>query len=106
MGFLEAGTPLTWTDSLEFVKYGAHCGDAGAPLCSSGAQHAFQERPVRSTWGLTPASPQPPRPALPQRAVREHGIQQFINTYNRIKDRTNDVLKWGDEVRASGRRRG
>lgn len=52
MGFLEAGTPLEWSDSLEFVKY-----------------------------------------------VREHGIAQFIATYNRIKDRTDDTLKWGDEVR-------
>ena len=30
--------------------------------------------------------------------VREHGIQQFINLYARLKDRQGDVLKWGDEV--------
>lgn len=30
--------------------------------------------------------------------VREHGIEQFINMYRRLKDRTGDVLKWGDEV--------
>ncbi|KAM7348926.1 glutamate--cysteine ligase isoform 2-T12 [Cochliomyia hominivorax] len=30
--------------------------------------------------------------------VREHGIQQFINLYHRLKDRQGDVLKWGDEV--------
>lgn len=30
--------------------------------------------------------------------VREHGVQQFINTYHRLKDRRNDNLKWGDEV--------
>lgn len=30
--------------------------------------------------------------------VREHGIEQFINLYRRLKDRTGDVLKWGDEV--------
>ena len=30
--------------------------------------------------------------------VREHGIIQFIDTYNRLKDRVNDCLKWGDEV--------
>lgn len=30
--------------------------------------------------------------------VREHGIIQFINLYRRLKDRTGDVLKWGDEV--------
>lgn len=30
--------------------------------------------------------------------VREHGIQQFINMYSRLRDRTGDVLKWGDEV--------
>lgn len=31
--------------------------------------------------------------------VRDHGIQQFINMYSRLRDRTGDVLKWGDEVR-------
>lgn len=30
--------------------------------------------------------------------VREHGIEQFINLYARLKDRQGDVLKWGDEV--------
>uniref|UniRef100_A0A1B0AX38 Glutamate--cysteine ligase n=1 Tax=Glossina palpalis gambiensis TaxID=67801 RepID=A0A1B0AX38_9MUSC len=30
--------------------------------------------------------------------VREHGVQQFINLYHRLKDRQGDVLKWGDEV--------
>lgn len=30
--------------------------------------------------------------------VREHGVQQFINLYHRLKDRHGDVLKWGDEV--------
>uniref|UniRef100_A0A8C4X1B7 Glutamate--cysteine ligase n=1 Tax=Eptatretus burgeri TaxID=7764 RepID=A0A8C4X1B7_EPTBU len=30
--------------------------------------------------------------------VHFHGIQQFINIYNRLKDRQRDVLKWGDEV--------
>lgn len=30
--------------------------------------------------------------------VRDHGIQQFINMYSRLRDRTGDVLKWGDEV--------
>lgn len=30
--------------------------------------------------------------------VREHGIEQFINLYRRLKDRQGDILKWGDEV--------
>ncbi|CAF1137038.1 unnamed protein product [Adineta steineri] len=30
--------------------------------------------------------------------IREHGIEQFIHTYNKLKDRRNDCLKWGDEV--------
>lgn len=30
--------------------------------------------------------------------VRNHGIEQFINLYARLKDRQGDVLKWGDEV--------
>lgn len=33
--------------------------------------------------------------------VREHGIEQFINLYRRLKDRTGDILKWGDEVSLS-----
>lgn len=31
--------------------------------------------------------------------VRQHGIEQFINLYSKLRDRTGDVLKWGDEVR-------
>lgn len=30
--------------------------------------------------------------------VRKHGIIQFINLYNLLKDRQGDVLKWGDEI--------
>lgn len=30
--------------------------------------------------------------------VREHGIEQFIHLYHRLRDRQGDVLKWGDEV--------
>lgn len=30
--------------------------------------------------------------------VRKHGIVQFLNIYNKVKDRQKDVLKWGDEV--------
>lgn len=30
--------------------------------------------------------------------VRKHGIQQFINQYQKLKKREHDVLYWGDEV--------
>lgn len=30
--------------------------------------------------------------------VREHGIEQFLKIWHRLKDRTGDVLLWGDEV--------
>ena len=30
--------------------------------------------------------------------VRTHGVLQFCATYERVKGRTNDVLKWGDEI--------
>ncbi|XP_053213093.1 glutamate--cysteine ligase catalytic subunit-like [Panonychus citri] len=30
--------------------------------------------------------------------VREHGIQQFIHAYHRLKDRQDEYLKWGDEI--------
>jgi hypothetical protein len=33
--------------------------------------------------------------------VREHGIEQFLNIYHRLKDRTGDRLLWGDEVRGA-----
>ena len=32
--------------------------------------------------------------------VREHGIEQFLKIWHRLKDRTGDVLLWGDEVRS------
>jgi glutamate--cysteine ligase catalytic subunit len=36
--------------------------------------------------------------ALPYRQyIREHGVIQFLNLYDRLKDRT-DVLRWGDEI--------
>ena len=31
--------------------------------------------------------------------IREHGIEQFLQLYRNVKDRRNDCLKWGDEVR-------
>jgi glutamate--cysteine ligase catalytic subunit len=30
--------------------------------------------------------------------IRQEGITQFLNIYNRTKDRQNDCLLWGDEV--------
>ena len=30
--------------------------------------------------------------------VKEHGIKQFIIIYNKVKDRTDKELKWGDEI--------
>ncbi|KAI5635345.1 glutamate-cysteine ligase domain-containing protein [Phthorimaea operculella] len=30
--------------------------------------------------------------------VRQHGIEQFVNLLAKLRDRTGDVLKWGDEV--------
>uniref|UniRef100_A0A8C3ABZ7 Glutamate--cysteine ligase n=1 Tax=Cyclopterus lumpus TaxID=8103 RepID=A0A8C3ABZ7_CYCLU len=30
--------------------------------------------------------------------IRKHGIIQFLNIYNKLKERQKDVLKWGDEV--------
>ena len=30
--------------------------------------------------------------------VRQHGVEQFINLYSKLQDRTGDILKWGDEV--------
>lgn len=33
--------------------------------------------------------------------VRSHGITQFLNTWDRLKDRSGDELLWGDEVLCS-----
>ena len=30
--------------------------------------------------------------------VREHGIQQFLNSWDRVKDISQDLLRWGDEI--------
>lgn len=30
--------------------------------------------------------------------IRKHGVIQFLNIYNKLKERQKDVLKWGDEV--------
>ncbi|XP_073945249.1 glutamate--cysteine ligase [Choristoneura fumiferana] len=30
--------------------------------------------------------------------VRQHGVEQFIQLYSKLRERTGDVLKWGDEV--------
>jgi glutamate--cysteine ligase catalytic subunit len=35
--------------------------------------------------------------------VRNHGIAQFLNTWDRLKDRQGDRLLWGDEVLCLGR---
>lgn len=36
--------------------------------------------------------------------IRKHGIIQFLNIYNKVKERQKDVLKWGDEVRNERKR--
>ena len=38
--------------------------------------------------------------------VREHGIVQFLHIWERLKDRTGDVMLWGDEVSSSCHGRG
>ena len=30
--------------------------------------------------------------------VREHGVIQFLNLFNHVKGRSNDILLWGDEI--------
>ena len=51
MGFLEAGEPIPWKESLDLIAY-----------------------------------------------VREHGVTQFLNVYNKVKAVTNEDLLWGDEL--------
>jgi len=31
-------------------------------------------------------------------SVREHGVSQFLHLWQQVKNRTNDVLLWGDEI--------
>ena len=31
--------------------------------------------------------------------VRDHGIQQFLNIFHARRHRSDETLKWGDEVR-------
>jgi glutamate--cysteine ligase catalytic subunit len=50
---------------------------------------------------LTDGTPMAWEDALPVlRYVREHGVVQFINIFNRSKGRANDPFLWGDEVSA------
>ena len=30
--------------------------------------------------------------------IREHGVEQFVNMWKKVKDINNDSLKWGDEI--------
>lgn len=30
--------------------------------------------------------------------IKEHGIIQFLNLFNKLKNRKSDCLKWGDEI--------
>ncbi|RYG51425.1 hypothetical protein EON67_03405 [archaeon] len=96
MGFLEAGTPLPWPLSMRHLKYGA---------CSIVyPRWRIFVRPPRHKRARARTSPTHPhthraRARVPY-AVREHGILQFLATFHRVKGRRNDVLRWGDEVRA------
>ena len=48
---------------------------------------------------LTYGRPLPWAEARPHlRYVREHGVLQFISTYDRVRDIRNDELLWGDEL--------
>jgi hypothetical protein len=79
MGFLDVGTPLTWEEALEFAAYGARA--RGRPCGGMGVDASNARRRLRAP------------------AVRRHGVLQFLATFRRVKDRRNDVLRWGDEVR-------
>ncbi len=39
-----------------------------------------------------------PEAAKVAQYIREHGILQLINIYEKYKNRKNDKLQWGDEV--------
>jgi hypothetical protein len=77
MGFLEKGAPLPWPEALKYAAYGA------SGLARKPSLHELFSHDLASRSHF---------------AVRRHGIIQFIHTYNRIKERKNDALKWGDEV--------
>ncbi len=48
---------------------------------------------------LVDGQPLPPEDLkLVMAYIRQHGIQQFINTWRRLKDVQNDELKFGDEI--------
>lgn len=59
----------------------------------------FRKNPAANMGLLTEGSPLTweETKALAEH-VRQHGIEQFINLYKKLQDRTGDVLKWGDEV--------
>mmetsp|Transcript_10386 Transcript_10386/g.19087 ORF Transcript_10386/g.19087 Transcript_10386/m.19087 type:complete len:966 (+) Transcript_10386:169-3066(+) len=48
---------------------------------------------------LTVGRPMPWASSMPYlKYVREHGVLQFINKYNQVKDVRENVLMWGDEI--------
>lgn len=48
---------------------------------------------------LVDGQPLPPEDLkIVQAYIRQHGIQQFINTWRRLKNVQNDELKFGDEI--------
>ena len=52
---------------------------------------------------LIDATPLTWEESLPYLAyIREHGIQQFISTYNKVKARKNDVLLWAKALETAG----
>ena len=58
--------------------------------------------PTNGMGVLTVGTPLKWPAALPHlRYVRQHGVLQFINKYNEVKDIRNDQLLWGDEIEYS-----
>lgn len=68
-------------------------------LCLLGHTHASRQYASDSMGLLTEGSPLTwaETKAL-SKHVQDHGIEQFIRQFGRLRDRTGDVLKWGDEV--------
>lgn len=72
-----------------------------ATYCAHNSPYTNRELLVVAVMGLlTVGKPHSWEHASDHRGyVRHHGVVQFLNTYNRVKDITNDELLWGDEVR-------
>lgn len=93
MGFLTDGTPLDWKDSKNYRKYGEkHEHLAWKWLKEPKFRFKMEGNcyftNLTSTFYIY----------FYVIVVKQRGLVQFVHVFNRVRERSNDQLLWGDEV--------